>query len=124
MTSVYRLLAYFVGLVLIVAFAVANRHHTVIDFFPLPIEPLEVPIYGLLLAGIALGAVLGGGSAWLATWAMRAEWRRLKQHVRRIEAEELQQRLREEEAAAGRSQRRKERASLPNEFRQRVPNLN
>lgn len=123
MATVYRLLAYFIGLVLIVAFAVANRHPTVIEFFPLPIEPIEMPVYGVLIAGLMIGAVLGGGSAWLSNWAMRSEWRRLKQHVRRIEEEERQQRLREEEAAANRTQRRKEKAPLTAESRQRVPSL-
>ena len=109
MITLLRLLLFFVGALLIVTFAVANRDAVVLEFFPLPISPQHVPVYAVFLAGLVIGSLLGAASMWLSSLPMRAEWRRSKRDLQRIENQAKQKRLREEEAAAEKSQRRKER---------------
>ena len=62
--------------VLLVVFAVANRHsvHLVLD--PLapqnPALSIEAPLFLLLLGGVVVGVLLGGA----ATWLKQGKWRR------------------------------------------------
>ena len=77
-----------VATVLIVAFCVVNRMHVPISFFPLPWPPLDLPVYGVLLIGVALGVTIGGLSLWLSLSPMRTEYRQLKRRFRLQEQEE------------------------------------
>ena len=113
MLTLLRLLAFFVGAVLVVTFAVANRDPIVIEFFPLPLTPVQIPVYGLFLVALSIGALLGAVSMWLSALPLRADHRRLRRQIQSMESELRQDRLREEEAATQRSQRRKEREDEP-----------
>lgn len=106
MLTVLRLLAFFIGAVAIVVFAVANRDEVVIEFFPLPINAIQVPIYAVFQSGIVLGALLGAVIVWLSALPARRELRRTRRQMQLMEAQAKQDRLREEEAATQRSQRR------------------
>ncbi|MCB2053248.1 MAG: DUF1049 domain-containing protein [Geminicoccaceae bacterium] len=97
-----------VATVLIVAFCVVNRMHVPISFFPLPWPPLDLPVYGVLLIGVALGVTIGGLSLWLSLSPMRTEYRQLKRRFRLQEQEERFRREREEAEAAQRSLQRQE----------------
>lgn len=109
MLTLFRLLAFFAGAVLIVTFAVANRGLLVIEFFPLPFAPVQIPVYALLLAGMIIGALLGALSTWLSAMPMRQDYRKIRRQLQTLETQARQDRLREEEAAAQRSMRRKDR---------------
>ena len=106
MLTVLRLMAFFVGAVVIVAFAVANRGDVVIEFFPLPIAAIQIPVYAIFQAGMVIGALLGAVIVWLSSLPVRRELRRIRRQLQRTENQIKQDRLREEEAAAERSRRR------------------
>ena len=58
MIKILRVLLGLLGLVVVVAFAVANRMPVAVSLAPLPIV-LELPVYGVFLLGLVLG-----GAAW------------------------------------------------------------
>lgn len=63
-----------VGLTAIV-FAVANRHWVKLSADPFspdaPVLSMEVPLYGIVFAALALGMILGG----VAVWFGQGRWR-------------------------------------------------
>lgn len=69
---------YFVwGIVVVLAliaavFAIYNHAPTTLNFWPLPYQ-LTLPLYGVILATLVIGFILGAAIAWLAS----ARWRRL-----------------------------------------------
>jgi uncharacterized integral membrane protein len=69
---------------LLVAFAVANRHAVTLSFDPLGSASADLsatlPLFLLVLVVLAVGVVAGG----LAAWLKQAKWRRT---ARRLEAE-------------------------------------
>ncbi len=74
-----RLFSWFIGLplvVLMIAFAIANRSHVAVSFDPLsqsdPMFALNIPLWVLFYAGILLGLIVG----WFAAWFGQAKWRR------------------------------------------------
>jgi uncharacterized membrane protein (DUF106 family) len=90
--------------VLIVAFAIANRQTVVVSFDPFssaePAYAARLPLYALILIVLIAGVIIGGFAAWLR----QASWRRLARELdsdvralhqeleamrRRAEAEEL-----------------------------------
>ena len=62
----------------VIAFAVANRHDVRLSLDPLPFD-FEVPLYGLALAFVFLGLLIGGFTA----WAKALRWRRRAAEARR-----------------------------------------
>ena len=76
MARIVRLLLGLVALIVIVAFAVANRQPVDISFAPFPIT-LELPLYGAFLFGLIVGVLVGGIGVWLSGMSRRREARRL-----------------------------------------------
>ena len=73
--------------VIIVAFAVANRHAVTVSFDPFagdePAASLTLPLFALVILLLIFGVLLGG----LATWLGQGKWRGA---ARRFERELLQ----------------------------------
>jgi lipopolysaccharide assembly protein A len=79
-----RLLLGLVALVVIMAFAIANRTPVDISFAPLPVT-LELPVYGAFLFGLVIGVLIGGIGVWLGGLAERHRARRLRNKVWALE---------------------------------------
>lgn len=75
----------------IVLFAVANRQVIRVSFDPFSREApsafVDVPLYAVVLAALALGIVLGGIAAWLAQGRHRKAERQLKREINRLASE-------------------------------------
>lgn len=84
MLSFLRILLALVALIVIVAFAIANRTPVPVSFAPLPIL-IELPVYGVFLLGLVLGALIGGIALWLAGIPRRFRARRLRNRVWALE---------------------------------------
>ena len=112
MAKLLRSLLAIVGLIVIVTFSVANRDLIDVNFFPLPLPVIELPIYGVFLIGIFLGAILGGLSLWLSESEMRSEWRMLRRKARAEAYRQKQQEIAEEQLAAERSRQRQDALAL------------
>jgi NhaP-type Na+/H+ or K+/H+ antiporter len=93
-----RLFYWIIGLpvaVVLIAFAVANRHFVVVSLDPLsqqdPVASLSVPLWTVLFFGIFCGLVVG----WIGAWIKQAKWRRAAREAKsdlvsaRSEAAEL-----------------------------------
>ncbi|MEK0084448.1 lipopolysaccharide assembly protein LapA domain-containing protein [Benzoatithermus flavus] len=96
MIKLLRLLLALVGVIVIVVLAVDNRAPVQVAFWPLPFD-IEVPLYGVLLFGLILGALLGGVAMWLSSLSDRREVRALRRRVRAVEYQEKLQRERKEQ---------------------------
>ena len=70
--------------IVLVAFAVANRHAVTVSFDPFsanePAAVVTLPLFALVIGLLILGVVVGGVAAWLG----QGKWRR---HTRRLERE-------------------------------------
>jgi uncharacterized integral membrane protein len=68
----------------IVALAVANRHNVTLSFDPFnaeaPAASVTLPLFGLIIALLVIGVLIGGTASWLR----QRHWRR---HARRLERE-------------------------------------
>ena len=84
MVRILRLLLAFVALVIIVTFAIANRTPVEVSFAPLP-AATELPVYGVFLLGLVLGALIGGFGMWLGRLGLRREARRLRNRLWAVE---------------------------------------
>lgn len=80
-----RLLSWIIGLplaVVLIAFAVANRHVVEVSFDPLsqqnPWASLSVPLWTVLFFGIFCGLVVG----WIGAWLKQGKWRRAARRAR------------------------------------------
>jgi lipopolysaccharide assembly protein A len=93
MVRVLRLILALVALLVIIAFAIANRGPVDVSFAPLPLV-IELPVYGVFLVGLVFGMLVGAIWMLLAGVATRREARRLRS---RTWALENQLRLRREE---------------------------
>ncbi len=75
----------------IILFAVANRQIVRVSFDPLSREApsvfLDVPLFVVALAALAVGIVAGGFASWLAQGRHRKAERRLKREVGRLSVE-------------------------------------
>ena len=86
--------------ILVVAFAVANRHTITVSLDPLPFT-VDPPLYMVVIGALALGFAAGAGSAWLSGFAARRQAHGGSAKIAALEAEVA--RLREVRAdAAGR----------------------
>ncbi len=101
MIRLLRALVALAVFVLVVTFSVANRDPVAVSFWPTPVV-LDLPVYGVLLVGLGLGALLAlavtGGRLVRLLWENRELRRRLRRH-------ELEVRAREEAAAEARLRR-------------------
>ncbi len=79
-----RLLLGLVALIVIMAFAIANRTPVDISFAPLPVT-IELPVYGAFLFGLVVGVLVGGIGVWLGGLAERHRARRLRSKVWALE---------------------------------------
>src|SRR5262245_55991030 len=86
MIKTLRILLGLVGLLMVVAFAVANRMPVAVSLAPLPIV-LELPVYGVFLLGLVLGGLLGGIVLWLGSARYRWRARRLRNQVGSLESQ-------------------------------------
>lgn len=101
MVKLLRLLLALVGLLVIVAFAVANRGTVRVSFWPLPID-YGLPLFAVFLIGLFVGVILGGLAYWLSRHRRRAEHRQLK---RRLAGYEYRERMQQESAEAAEAER-------------------
>ncbi len=112
MTKFLRTVLAIVGLLVIVTFSVANRGMVAVNFFPLPLPIVELPLFAVFLIGVFVGAILGGLSLWLSESEMRREWRMLRRKARAEAYRQKQQELAEEQVAAERSKQRQDALAL------------
>ena len=84
MVRILRLLLGLVALIIIVAFAVANRTPIDVSFAPFPITT-ELPLYGVFLWGLVVGVLVGGIGVWLSGLSERRHARRLRSRVWALE---------------------------------------
>jgi uncharacterized integral membrane protein len=106
MVRFLRLLLGLVALIVIVAFAVANRQPVDVSFAPFPVT-IELPLYGAFLFGLVIGVLVGGIGVGLGGLPRRYRARRLRRHVGTLETQLKQQ---EERAEAERDRAQKARA--------------
>jgi uncharacterized integral membrane protein len=84
--------------ILLVAFAVANRHPVTVSFDPFnqtePALALTVPLYLLILALVIAGVIIGGIAAWVrqGRWRGRARLAEARARDLRSENDELKRR--------------------------------
>ena len=91
MAKIVRGLIFWPLLMLFVVLAIANQSLVQISFDPFngdkPTFAITLPVFVVLLAGLALGILLGG----LSTWADQGHWRRAaRQYQKRVQALEAQ----------------------------------
>jgi len=75
--------------ILVIALSVANRAPVRLSLDPFnPIDPVvafEIPLFWLLFAAVALGAILGGTATWIGQGRWRRSARRLRAELARKE---------------------------------------
>jgi uncharacterized integral membrane protein len=88
--------------IIIIAFAVANRHEVTVSLDPFgasaPAASLTLPLFALVILVLIIGVVIGGSAAWLR----QGRWRRTARRLER-EAKEMIARLQAHEAASAES---------------------
>jgi uncharacterized integral membrane protein len=84
MIKLLRIVVGLIGLIVVVAFAVANRTPIEVSLAPLPIV-IELPVYGVFLLGLVLGGLLGGTAVWLGSTRYRWQARRLRNRTSALE---------------------------------------
>ena len=97
-----RLLSWLFGLpalIILLLFALANRHVVTLSLDPLtpddPMIAISMPLWAVLFLGILLGLVAGG----VATWVRQSKWRRKARACQRdLEMERLARKRLEERA--------------------------
>ncbi|MGH6914656.1 MAG: hypothetical protein ACREH3_13240 [Geminicoccales bacterium] len=84
MTKILRLLIGIVALVVVVAFAIANRAPVAVGLAPFP-TTIELPVYGVFLLGLVVGVLVGGIGVWLGGHARRRDARRARHRLWALE---------------------------------------
>jgi uncharacterized integral membrane protein len=71
--------------ILIIAFAVANRHVVTVSLDPFgassPSAAITLPLFALIIAVLIIGVLIGGAAAWLEQGAWRRTARRLQREA-------------------------------------------
>jgi uncharacterized integral membrane protein len=109
MVKLIRLILALVGIVVVIALAIANRAPTTVSFYPLPFS-FTLPLYGVALICLVGGVVLGGLATWFGASRRRGDARRARRRVRAYEADAAERRRQDERAEE--EQRRDRRESL------------
>ncbi len=70
MRNFFKFLAIAPLALLLLAFALANRHNVVVSFDPfntgdIPSPQIELPLFLVLIGAVAIGVILGWASTWL-----------------------------------------------------------
>lgn len=73
-------------MVLAVVFAVANRHMTQIDLWPLDMS-VDIPMYIVVLVSLFVGFLLGGIVAWVSAGSARGRARSALYRAEQLERE-------------------------------------
>ena len=84
MIKLLRLMIGIVALVVIIAFAIANRAPVEVGFAPFP-TTIELPVYGVFLLGLVVGVLVGGIGVWLGGHARRREARKARNRAWALE---------------------------------------
>jgi uncharacterized integral membrane protein len=105
MLKLIRLLLALVALLIIVAFAVANREAVTVSFWPVPYV-VDLPLFATFLIGLGVGVILGGLAYMLSRHGHRVEHRRLRRRVADLEYQDRMRRERDEAAEAERARDR------------------
>ncbi len=93
MPRLIRLLSLFITLpvtLLVVVFAVANRHPVSVDFWPFALA-MDIPLYALALGTLALGCLLGALLTWLPLLLARRALTSARAKIEALEAEKAAQ---------------------------------
>ncbi len=84
-----RLLSRFIAVpfaIVVVAFAIANRHAVEVSLDPLPFS-FGLPLYVVAIGALVVGFASGAGSAWLAGHAVRRAARGRRARIEVVEGE-------------------------------------
>jgi uncharacterized integral membrane protein len=84
MIKLLRLIVGIVALVVIIAFAIANRGVVEVGLAPFP-TTIELPVYGVFLFGLVLGVLVGGIGVWLGGHARRRDARKQRNRAWALE---------------------------------------
>lgn len=99
MAKILRLIVGLVALVVIIAFAIANRAPVAVGLAPFP-STLELPVYAVFLFGLIVGVLVGGIGVWLGGHARRRQARRNRNRLWALENQmDLLKRQAEQEQA-------------------------
>ena len=99
MVKFLRTILGLVGLLVIVVFAIGNRQPIEISLWPTPFV-IDLPVYGVFLAAMILGVILGGIASWLGGHQKRADAARTRRRLAILEEQEVRRRRNEEASAA------------------------
>jgi hypothetical protein len=84
MIKLLRLIIAIAALVVIIAFAIANRGVVQVGLLPFP-TTIELPVYGVFLFGLVVGVLVGGIGVWLGGHAKRREARKARNRAWALE---------------------------------------
>jgi uncharacterized integral membrane protein len=84
MIKLLRLIVGIVALVVVIAFAIANRTMVEVGLAPLP-TTIELPVYGVFLLGLVIGVLVGGIGVWVGGHAKRREARKARNRAWALE---------------------------------------
>ena len=84
MIKLLRLIVGIVALVVVIAFAIANRAMVEVGLAPFP-TTIELPVYGVFLFGLGVGVLVGGAAVGLAGHARRREARKARNRAWALE---------------------------------------
>jgi uncharacterized integral membrane protein len=84
MIKLLRLIIGIVALVVIIAFAIANRAVVEVGLAPFP-TTIELPVYGVFLLGLVVGVLAGGIGVWIGGHARRREARKARNRAWALE---------------------------------------
>jgi uncharacterized integral membrane protein len=107
MAKILRLIVGLAALVVVVAFAIANRALVEVGLAPFP-NTIELPVYGVFLFGLIVGVLVGGIGVWLGGHARRREARRNRNRLWALENQMnvLKRQAEQEQAKAYSAERR------------------
>jgi uncharacterized integral membrane protein len=106
--------------VVIIAFAMANRHLVTVAFDPFnandPAASVTLPLFALIIVLLIIGVLIGGAASWLRQGKWRSSARRLDRELRH-----LRDKLTAFEGAAAKPAATAEQGSPPQRLRLKPP---